>query len=85
MRGVGRQEPRLEALSLVDGRPGHALGERVLAAFPGRLGARHEEIRTPVAAAEAECGAEQGVVLAPTGGRLCELPAQEALASRVDA
>ena len=54
VRRLGRQEPRLEALPVVDGGAGHALGQRVVAALPGRLGSGHEEIRTPVAAGEAK-------------------------------
>ena len=54
MGRVGRQEPRVEALSVVDGRPGHALGECIVAAFPGRLGSGHEEVRSPVPAGQAE-------------------------------
>ena len=51
---IGRQESGVEARSLVDGRPGHALGERILAAFSGRPGSSYEEIRTPFPAGEAQ-------------------------------
>ena len=54
VRCLGRQEPRLEARPVVAGRTCHALGQRVIAALPGRLRSGHEEIRTSVAAGEAK-------------------------------
>ncbi len=51
---VGRQESRVETPTFVDGRPGHALGERIVTPFPGRLGSGDEEVRSPVPAGEAE-------------------------------
>ena len=79
VRRLGGQETSLESLPALDGGARHALGERVVAAFAGRLGPGQQEIRAPAAADEAERRQEQRVVLAAATGRLCERPGQHAL------
>ena len=83
--GLRRQQASLEPLSCFDGGTSEALGQFIVAALPGRLGAIDEKIGASVATDELQLGAQQRVVLAPAARCLCELPGQQALAAGTDA
>ncbi len=67
---LGGKEPGIEAAAFVDGRPGEALGERVVVAHPGCERSGQEQLGAATAPGEAQGRHAQGVLPAPSAGLL---------------